>query len=76
ELPYAVRKTYYARAGRIVKAPGVDAAVVSKYDLMKGDQERFDFMKQVLLDPTLGSVKVEEHYRSQQRNSKKDKYRY
>ena len=35
-----MRKTYYSRANRIVRSPGVDAAVVRKYDMMKGDQER------------------------------------
>ena len=39
-MPYAERKKKYAQVGRIMRSPGIDPAVVAKYDLMRSDQER------------------------------------
>ena len=41
EMPYAIRKRYYAKANRMVRARDVDPAIVRKYDMLKSDSERW-----------------------------------
>ena len=40
DMSYTERKRRYAQVGRIVRARGVDAAVVAKYEYLKSDGER------------------------------------
>ncbi|CAE7493734.1 unnamed protein product, partial [Symbiodinium sp. CCMP2456] len=75
EMPYVVRKRYYSKANRLVRARDVDPAIVRKYDMLRTDADRFSFMKELLLAPSMAQIKIEDHYRSVVRDSHKDKYR-
>ena len=41
EMPYMVRKRYYSKANRLVRARDVDPAIVRKYDMLRTDADRW-----------------------------------
>ena len=73
-MPYSERKAKYAQVGRIIRAPGVDAAVIAKYELAKSDAERFEFMRCVIVDPTLASIEISDEFRNEVYNKNADLY--
>ena len=57
-----------------MKASDVDPALLMKYQMMTSDCDRWAFMREVLLDPTLASIEIEDCYRSIVTDRHRDRY--
>ena len=73
-MAYSERKMHYAAVGRLIRRSDTDPALVAKYDLLRSDADRFQFMREILLAPTLADVVVEDHYKSFTRDRHTDRY--
>ena len=74
DMPYQERKKCYAHVGRVMRRADTDPALVAKYEMLRSDVDRFNFMKAVMLDPSLASNQIEEQYKVLALDKHKDLY--